>query len=124
MAAKDFLRWLYREQRLSPNEFAERLRALEELAAGKLRPIVAISAGTASRRERWNQFIAVVFAANAVRSAGRLAEGFMGQAWLAPVNDAIYFPATVLINGSLAVWLWKQAQDRNREEMLAGTSVK
>jgi len=84
----------------------------------------AFAIATWDRRERWNQFIAVVFAANAVRSAGRLAEGFMGQAWLAPVNDAIYFPATVLINGSLAVWLWKQAQDRNREEMLAGTSVK
>ena len=66
---------------------------------------------TWDRRHRWNQFIAIVFAANAARAAGRLAEDFMGQAWLAPINDAIYFPASVLIYGSLAVWLWKQAQD-------------
>jgi hypothetical protein len=38
MAAKDFLRLLYREQRLSASEFDARLRALEQLAAGKLRP--------------------------------------------------------------------------------------
>ena len=37
-AAGDFLRWLYREGRLSEDELKRRLRALEELAAGKLRP--------------------------------------------------------------------------------------
>jgi hypothetical protein len=79
---------------------------------------------TWDRRQRWNQFIAIVFAANAARSAGRLAEGFMGQAWLAPVNDAIYFPATVLIYGSLALWLWKQAQYLQQEELEATTSLK
>jgi 5-methylcytosine-specific restriction endonuclease McrA len=36
--AEDFLRWLYREHRLSTADLADRLRALEELAAGKLRP--------------------------------------------------------------------------------------
>lgn len=45
MAAKDFLRWLQREQRLSPKEFARRLKALEELAAGKLRPVVSATIG-------------------------------------------------------------------------------
>jgi len=46
----------------------------------------------------------------------------MGQAWLAPLNDAIYFPATVLIYGSLAVWLWKQAQDLQQEQLGATAS--
>ena len=36
--AEDFLRGLYREHRLSTADLADRLRALEALAAGKLRP--------------------------------------------------------------------------------------
>jgi 5-methylcytosine-specific restriction endonuclease McrA len=39
--AEDFLRWLYREHRLSTADLADRLRALEALAAGKLRPGLA-----------------------------------------------------------------------------------
>lgn len=38
--ADDFLRWLYRERRLTAAELAGRVRALEALAAGKLRPEV------------------------------------------------------------------------------------
>ena len=41
MPAKDFLRWLYREQRLTPAELTARLRALQALAAGHVRPAVA-----------------------------------------------------------------------------------
>jgi 5-methylcytosine-specific restriction endonuclease McrA len=36
--AEDFLRWLYRQRRLTAGELDARLRALEELAAGKLCP--------------------------------------------------------------------------------------
>jgi hypothetical protein len=61
--------------------------------------------------KRWNQIVAMAFAANAARVGGRIAEGFMGQAWLAPVNDAVYFPASVLIYSTLAVWLWRQASE-------------
>lgn len=39
--APDFLRWLYRQGRLTPAELSEGLRALKRLAAGKLRPILA-----------------------------------------------------------------------------------
>jgi 5-methylcytosine-specific restriction endonuclease McrA len=39
--AEDFLRWLYREGRLESGELKERLRALEKMAAGKMRPVVA-----------------------------------------------------------------------------------
>jgi len=39
--AEDFLRELYREGRLSPNDLSARLRAVQALAAGKLRPVVA-----------------------------------------------------------------------------------
>ena len=36
--AGDFLRWLYRERRLTAVELTDQLRALDALAAGKLRP--------------------------------------------------------------------------------------
>jgi 5-methylcytosine-specific restriction endonuclease McrA len=36
--AEDFLRWLFREGRLSTGELSGRLGALARLAAGKLRP--------------------------------------------------------------------------------------
>lgn len=39
-SARDFLRSLYRQGRLTPKELDGRLRALKELAAGKLRPVV------------------------------------------------------------------------------------
>jgi 5-methylcytosine-specific restriction endonuclease McrA len=41
--ASDFLRTLYRQGRLTPTELDARLRALKDLAAGKLRPIVPLS---------------------------------------------------------------------------------
>jgi hypothetical protein len=37
--ARDFLRTLYRLGRLTPAELDGRLRALKDLAAGKLRPV-------------------------------------------------------------------------------------
>ena len=37
---EDFLRRLYRERRLTEGELGERLRALDDLAAGKVRPIL------------------------------------------------------------------------------------
>jgi 5-methylcytosine-specific restriction endonuclease McrA len=38
--AGDFLRWLYRERRLTAVELTARLRALDALASGKLRPLL------------------------------------------------------------------------------------
>ena len=38
--AGEFLRWLYRERRLSANDLRGRLRALDKLAAGKLKPLI------------------------------------------------------------------------------------
>ena len=40
-SALDFLRRLYRERRLSDSELADRLRALDALVSGKLRPAIA-----------------------------------------------------------------------------------
>jgi hypothetical protein len=45
MAASDFLRALYRKGRLSEAELAERLQALEALAAGKLQPSMELVRG-------------------------------------------------------------------------------
>lgn len=45
-SAIDFFRRLYRERRLSDTELAGRLRALDALAAGRLRPPVASAAST------------------------------------------------------------------------------
>lgn len=44
LPAEDFLRWLYREGRLSEVELKGRLRAAEEVAAGKLRPALCVKA--------------------------------------------------------------------------------
>ena len=38
LPAADFLRWIHRQRRLTATELAARLRALDALAAGKLRP--------------------------------------------------------------------------------------
>ncbi|HXL22769.1 MAG TPA: HNH endonuclease [Candidatus Dormibacteraeota bacterium] len=50
--APDFLRWLYRERRITATELTARLRALDALAAGKLRPVLATSGNPPPRRGR------------------------------------------------------------------------
>jgi 5-methylcytosine-specific restriction endonuclease McrA len=47
--ADDFLRRLYRERRLTAAELAARLRALDALASGKLRPLLAAVAKPAAK---------------------------------------------------------------------------
>ena len=104
---------------------AERIHVWEEslggfyfvLRMGLFLGCICFAIATWEKQRRWNQVMAVAFAANAVRIFGREAEGFMGQAWLGPVNDAIYFPATVLIYGMLAVWLWIQAREVEQENL-------
>jgi hypothetical protein len=39
-SAEEHLRWLYRERRLGDSELNRRLRALDDLAAGKLKPVL------------------------------------------------------------------------------------
>ena len=51
-SAADFLRWLYRERRLTAAELAARLRALDALASGKLPPPLAASANPLPRKGR------------------------------------------------------------------------
>ncbi|MGC1255685.1 MAG: hypothetical protein WA867_09030 [Candidatus Acidiferrales bacterium] len=71
--------------------------------------------------DHWNRIVALAFIANAVRLAGRMAEGYMGQSWLDPLNSAVYFPAVALIFSALTAWLWKQTpivQEEKREEIL------
>jgi 5-methylcytosine-specific restriction endonuclease McrA len=50
--AEDFLRWLYRERRLTAGELAGRQRALDALSAGKLRPKVQDQGDTKSKERR------------------------------------------------------------------------
>ena len=72
--------------------------------------------------DRWNQIVAIAFILNAVRLASRVAEGYMSQRWLDPVNDAVYFPAVALIFSTLTAWLWKQTR-MVRNEQEAGRTV-
>jgi 5-methylcytosine-specific restriction endonuclease McrA len=51
-SAGDFLRWLYRERRLTAAELAERLRTLDALASGKLPPPLPASANPLPRKGR------------------------------------------------------------------------
>lgn len=50
--AEDFLRGLYRERRLTVTELAERLRALDALASGRLQPLLATAANPLLRKGR------------------------------------------------------------------------
>lgn len=50
--ASDFLRWLFRERRITSVELAARLQALDALAAGKLRPSFLLSAEPILRKGR------------------------------------------------------------------------
>ena len=47
--AQDFLRWLYRERRMTAIELSNRLRALDDLASGKLRPLLPATAKGAAK---------------------------------------------------------------------------
>ena len=49
--AEDFLRWLYRERRLTDVELAGRLRALDALASGRMRPCITFRATLGVERE-------------------------------------------------------------------------
>jgi 5-methylcytosine-specific restriction endonuclease McrA len=51
-SAGDFLRWLYRQRRLTAAELTARLRALDALAAGKLPPPLATTANSVPRKGR------------------------------------------------------------------------
>jgi hypothetical protein len=108
---------------------AERIQVWDEsfagfyfvLRMGLFLGSLCFAISTWDKQRRWNQLVAFAFAANAARVGGRLAEGYMGQAWLAPVNGAIYFPASLLIYGTLAVWLWKQASEVEHENLDAAS---
>ncbi len=50
--AGDFLRWLYRQRRLTDAELTARLRALDALASGKLPPPLAAAANPLPRKSR------------------------------------------------------------------------
>jgi len=51
-SASDFLRWLYRERRLTAVDLTARLRALDALASGKLPPPLATTANPLPRKSR------------------------------------------------------------------------
>lgn len=89
------------------------------LRIGLLLGCLCFAIATWDSRKRWNQIVAIALMANAVRVAGRLAEGYIGQGWLEPVNSSVYFPASVLIYGTLAAWLWKQTSEVQQENVEA-----
>ena len=60
--AADFLRWLYRERRLTAAELTGRLRALDALASGKLRPRITTDANPLAPRAAGNSPIDTNFA--------------------------------------------------------------
>jgi hypothetical protein len=53
-ADEDFLRSLFRQRRLTSAELEARLRALDALAAGKLRPVL-LPPAVATRNQRKSQ---------------------------------------------------------------------
>ena len=65
---------------------------------------------TWDREDKWNRIVALGFVLTAIECAGRIAEGYLGQTWLSGANYALYFPIVLLSFGTLAIWLWRQAQ--------------
>lgn len=63
---------------------------------------------TWDRQNFWDRAVAIGFAATTLECASRLAEGYIGQAWLDGLNHTAYFPIVLLNFGTLAVWLWRQ----------------
>ena len=61
-------------------------------------------------KHTWDRLVSAGFVASALESVGRLAAGYLGQAWLDGFNHAAYFPVVLISFGTLAVWLWKQAK--------------
>jgi hypothetical protein len=69
-------------------------------------------------KRKWDRLAAAGFAASALETVGRLAEGYLGQAWLDGFNHATYFPVVLLSFGTLAVWLWKEAERSATEDII------
>ncbi|PYT73852.1 MAG: hypothetical protein DMG39_05480 [Acidobacteria bacterium] len=67
--APDFLRWLYREGRLTAAELSDQLRALDALAAGKLVPLFPDQASAESKASQGSE--AKHSQQNLVRPPGR-----------------------------------------------------
>jgi hypothetical protein len=70
---------------------------------------------TWDRESFWDRAVAVGFAATAIECASRLAEGYLGQTWLDGLNHPAYFPIVLLTFGTLAIWLWRQADSVSRD---------
>jgi len=60
--------------------------------------------------DKWDIIVALGFCVSALGSAGRLAEGYLGQRWLGHLNNAAYFAVVLFSFGTLGLWLWWQAQ--------------
>ena len=56
-------------------------------------------------RERFDRFVAAMFALEALHIFARLVEIHGEQTWLTAVNRAVYYPLVLLIFGTLGVWL-------------------
>jgi hypothetical protein len=70
---------------------------------------VCFAFATWDRETFWDRAVAIGFAVTALECASRLAEGYLGQTWLDGLNHVAYFPIVLLNFGTLAVWLWRQA---------------
>jgi hypothetical protein len=69
---------------------------------------LCFAVATWDRESFWDRTVALGFAATTVECASRLAEGYLGQAWLDAPNHAAYFPIVLFNFGTLAVWLWRR----------------
>jgi len=61
----------------------------------------------------WHRVATLAFLLNAVRLLGRLLSTFTGQTWLADLNDRFYFPAVLVINVLLMLWLFRLAREHD-----------
>src|SRR5215469_9329886 len=59
---------------------------------------------------KWDIIVALGFCVSALGSAGRLAEGYLGQRWLGHLKNAADSAVVLFSFGTLGLWLWWQAQ--------------
>jgi hypothetical protein len=74
------------------------------LLACHLAASAAFAVGLA-RGARLDRILAAAMGLNALRVAARMLAMYADQDWLAPINDAIYFPATAVSFAVLVAWL-------------------
>lgn len=71
---------------------------------------LCLLATTSKPRDGWDRALAFAFALNALRLVLRLSGAFAGLPLLAAISRTLYFPAVLVIFGTIALWLAREGR--------------